>query len=148
MLTLCGLILLLIVPASAQDAEAQRARIRAAMRASLTRQRVAIARQTRPIESVAAHMVAVARTAAWPSPTCLPVAPGDLAEIIGAAAAEHQIDSSLVREVARQESRFHPCAVSSKGAEGLMQLMPKTQAQLNVQILSTRGRALTRARVS
>jgi soluble lytic murein transglycosylase-like protein len=42
------------------------------------------------------------------------------------------IDAALVKEVARQESGFRPCAVSSKGAEGLMQLMPATQDQLQV----------------
>ena len=44
---------------------------------------------------------------------------------------EH-VDAAVIREVARQESRLRPCAVSPKGAEGLMQLMPATQAQLQV----------------
>ncbi|HLX44951.1 MAG TPA: lytic transglycosylase domain-containing protein [Bryobacteraceae bacterium] len=42
------------------------------------------------------------------------------------------VDATLVREVARQESGFRPCAVSIKGAQGLMQLMPATQAQFQV----------------
>ena len=42
------------------------------------------------------------------------------------------VDPQLVREVAREESGFQPCAVSPKGAEGLMQLMPATQIQLQV----------------
>ncbi len=50
------------------------------------------------------------------------------------AAAQHQsVDPQLVREVAREESGFRPCAVSPKGAEGLMQLMLTTQIQLQVQ---------------
>jgi soluble lytic murein transglycosylase-like protein len=32
----------------------------------------------------------------------------------------------------RQESGFKPCAVSIKGAQGLMQLMPATAAQFHV----------------
>lgn len=52
--------------------------------------------------------------------------------MIELAAATNQVPSEVVREVARQESAFHPCAVSSKGAAGLMQLMPSTQAYLGV----------------
>lgn len=53
--------------------------------------------------------------------------------MIDVAAQREDIDPALVREVARQESGFQPCAVSPKGAEGLMQLMPATQIQLQVQ---------------
>lgn len=56
----------------------------------------------------------------------------ELEEMIGEAAKEHHIDPALVREVARQESSFYPCAVSPKGAVGLMQLMPQTQTELAV----------------
>ena len=52
--------------------------------------------------------------------------------MIDTVAREQNVDPSLVREVARQESSFRPCAVSPKGAQGLMQLMPATQAQLDV----------------
>lgn len=52
--------------------------------------------------------------------------------MIDEVAEKQGVDKALVREVARQESGFHPCAVSPKGAEGLMQLMPATQAQFQV----------------
>ncbi len=52
--------------------------------------------------------------------------------MIGETAQRVGIDGGIVREVARQESGFRPCAVSPKGAEGLMQLMPATQAQFAV----------------
>ncbi len=47
-------------------------------------------------------------------------------------APRQNISAALVREVVRQESGFYPCAVSSKGAVGLMQLMPATQVQFQV----------------
>ena len=52
--------------------------------------------------------------------------------MIDRAAQKEGVDPALVREIARQESAFRPCAVSPKGAEGLMQLMPATQMQFDV----------------
>ena len=68
-----------------------------------------------------------------PPPQCEAVAEGELKPMIDEAARKHSLDPLLIREVARAESGFRPCAVSGKGAEGLMQLMPATQAQYQVQ---------------
>jgi len=46
---------------------------------------------------------------------------------------KYNVPADLVRAVIRVESDFHPHAVSSAGAEGLMQLMPKTAKSLGVQ---------------
>ena len=48
------------------------------------------------------------------------------------AAALHQVSPDLVRSVMAVESEFDQWAVSSKGARGLMQLMPATARQLGV----------------
>jgi soluble lytic murein transglycosylase-like protein len=61
----------------------------------------------------------------------LPV-PAYLAEIINDAARQHGVDPNLVAAVAFKESRFNPAAVSRIGAEGIMQLKPKTARSLGV----------------
>jgi soluble lytic murein transglycosylase len=52
--------------------------------------------------------------------------PANIAELTEAFAAEHGIDSALIRAVIQVESNFNRKAVSRKGAQGLMQLMPST----------------------
>ncbi|MBW2039625.1 MAG: lytic transglycosylase domain-containing protein [Deltaproteobacteria bacterium] len=42
------------------------------------------------------------------------------------------VDYALVKAIIRAESGFDAYAISTKGAEGLMQLMPKTSKKLNV----------------
>ena len=63
----------------------------------------------------------------------VPAAGGkDLAAMAIAAARRHSLDPDLVQAVVAVESGFRPDAVSPKGAQGLMQLMPYTARALGV----------------
>jgi len=42
------------------------------------------------------------------------------------------VDDSLIRAIIHAESAYHPDALSPRGAQGLMQLMPATQKELEV----------------
>jgi soluble lytic murein transglycosylase-like protein len=53
--------------------------------------------------------------------------------LVEQAARRHDVDPKLVHAVIRQESGYDPFAVSSKGAMGLMQLMPATADRFGVQ---------------
>jgi hypothetical protein len=56
----------------------------------------------------------------------------DFDEHINAAASTHGVPVSFVRAVIQTESQFDPRAVSSVGAQGLMQLMPATARRFGV----------------
>lgn len=55
-----------------------------------------------------------------------------LNQLIEAFAAVHDLDAALIRAVIQAESNFNPRAISRKGAQGLMQLMPSTIWRLSV----------------
>jgi len=51
---------------------------------------------------------------------------------VAAYALHYHVPLEFVRAVVEQESGWRRCAVSTKGAAGLMQLMPATAARLNI----------------
>ena len=56
----------------------------------------------------------------------------DVHELIAKAGANHNLDVDLLASVVRAESGGNVLAVSRAGAQGLMQLMPGTAAELGV----------------
>jgi len=56
----------------------------------------------------------------------------DLDQVVREASRRNRLDPDFVSSVIRAESNFKTHAVSKKGAQGLMQLMPATAAQLGV----------------
>jgi soluble lytic murein transglycosylase-like protein len=137
-----------IFPAAAQTPQEA---ARQAMESSVARQRQAVAAMQIPIEkqraaiaaarSDAGHGGAAAQapaqpffTLSWPAmgAECDPLPEIELTPLIQQAAQHEGLDANLLRAVASQESGFRSCAVSQKGAMGLMQLMPATAQELGV----------------
>jgi hypothetical protein len=58
--------------------------------------------------------------------------PGDLHEMLAKASQEYNLDVDLLASLVKAESGGHAHAVSSAGAQGLMQLMPGTATEMGV----------------
>ena len=68
-----------------------------------------------------------------PAPTVSKVVPSvSLDQHVAYAADAHGVDVDFIRSVIQAESGANPKAVSNKGAQGLMQLMPATASKLGV----------------
>lgn len=113
--------------------------VRAAMAPSLAQQQISVQKQ---VASVARGRPVVAGSPFFES--SFPVTAGVLAEcdpmpadqldgLIRDNAQKQGVSAQLVRAVIDQESAARPCAVSIRGAQGLMQLMPATADQFEVQ---------------
>jgi len=116
------------------------------MRAAMEKQRAAIALQREAARKQAefanryrwtAPMAAV-EPAPAPAPAevveagCPALPESAVVPMLRAAAESQEVSFDLLRAVVRQESAFRPCAVSAKGAKGLMQLMPATMERFSV----------------
>ncbi|MBM3740748.1 MAG: lytic transglycosylase domain-containing protein [Acidobacteria bacterium] len=74
----------------------------------------------------------VATKTSYVPPDCDPVKPAFIDPEIERVARRENLPPERLRDVIRKESAFYPCAVSPKGAIGLMQLMPDTAKSLGV----------------
>lgn len=103
-------------------------------RASLERQRAAVRQQAGLKDDSTASDTFILLPALPPlaQADCPALDADELDNLIDAAAKRNSLPARLIRAVMHQESGFRPCAVSVKGAQGLMQLMPATAYQMHV----------------
>jgi hypothetical protein len=66
------------------------------------------------------------------APAVSKLSQADITAVVKDASGRYQLDPDLVDSVIKAESGFHVRAVSPKGAQGLMQLMPGTASKLGV----------------
>jgi len=69
---------------------------------------------------------------AQPGARSQPLTAAGLTDLVNGAGERNQIDPAFIASVIRAESGFNSRAVSKKGAQGLMQLMPQTAGELGV----------------
>jgi soluble lytic murein transglycosylase-like protein len=118
--------------------------MREKMERSIAAQRESVRKQAQAIHRFNEEET-VFFTVPWPRPTqaapavasagpiCDPIPPAQLTPLVRSAAARNGLPPLLLDTVIHRESAGRPCAVSSAGAMGLMQLMPATAAQLGIQ---------------
>jgi soluble lytic murein transglycosylase-like protein len=103
------------------------------MRASIEKQRAAVRKQA---QAAGATLIpwspSPALSADAPPAECDPIAADVVTPLIESAAKANDLQAPIVRAVIEQESAYKPCAVSRKGAQGLMQIMPDTAGDLNM----------------
>jgi soluble lytic murein transglycosylase-like protein len=119
----------------------------AAMAASLAQQRASVVKQVSAVTGKAPASAASFFTVPWVEsspqfiasmaasfnvPPCDPLPDDQLNPLIEQNAQRQSVQAALIRAVISEESGGRPCAVSVKGAQGLMQLMPSMAGQFGV----------------
>jgi hypothetical protein len=81
----------------------------------------------------ASRLSSAAKPAGFDAGRAFPARPkADLSQVVNEISGKYRLDPDLVNSVIKAESEFNPHAISPKGAQGLMQLMPGTASQLGV----------------
>lgn len=107
-------------------------------RSSFEKQRASVEQQLHAVRPENSLFTAVARpvpVVSWEVPTdpgCRRVLPAEIHAYVEQVAKRESLAPELLHVVIARESSFLPCAVSPKGAMGMMQLMPATAADLGV----------------
>lgn len=83
-------------------------------------------------DTAAATVQQFARTSQKLATSSADQKPVDLNQVVNEASGRYRLDPDFVNSVIKAESGFNVRAVSRKGAQGLMQLMPGTASQLGV----------------
>jgi len=106
------------------------------MQQAIAQQRLSIQRQLGGLPQQGFFVLpplSVARSGgSYATANCDPLPPREVDSLTTKAASFRGLEPDLLRAVMRQESGFRPCAISAKGAMGLMQLMPETAPQFGI----------------
>jgi Transglycosylase SLT domain len=131
-------VLLLGAVLGAQPPADFEASVKAAMAPAIAQQRAAVRRQVsatstgKSVTTAQSSFIAPFSPAEEGAMDCDPLPHGQLETLVKETARRNGVDTQLVRAVIDQESAGRPCALSAKGAEGLMQLMPATADEYDV----------------
>jgi Transglycosylase SLT domain len=125
-------VLLMGVGLGAQPPADFEASVKAAMASSIAQQRAAVQRQQSSVVQSGPSFFSKPFVTTTADADCDPLPAGQLDALIEGAAQKTGVEAQLVRAVIEQESAGRPCALSAKGAEGLMQLMPATAEEYDV----------------
>ncbi len=115
-----------------QTSVARQAASASRMAASVERQRTAVQRQMQNASLSFFDMPGAAALPPTLMPPCDPLPSVQVDSLVQTASDSEGVQADLIRDVMKQESGFRPCAISEKGAMGLMQLMPATASDLAV----------------
>lgn len=113
------------------------------MEESIQKQRESVRRQAQSIHLYDTESNTIFFSNPWPrppappemamiEPVCDPVPNSALTPLVASAAEKNGLSDQLIQTVIRKESAGYPCALSTAGAMGLMQLMPETAETLGV----------------